>query len=94
MDFGNCLMMREKNLITSSLSLNLHSTANAYEVLCKSVPEIEHLVKKLSLIATFFHATAKRTSDLEKVGAKENLTVHRIPKYFEVKWSEIYRCSS
>ena len=31
---------------------------------------------------------AKRTSDLEKVGAKENLSVHRIPKYFEVRWSQ------
>ena len=66
----------------------VHSTANAYKDLCKSVPEIEHWVKKLSGIATFFHASAKRTSDLEKVGAKENLTVHRIPKYFEVRWSE------
>ena len=52
------------------------------------MPEIEHLVKKLAGIATFFHASAKRTSDLEKVGAKENLTVHRIPKYFEIRWSE------
>ena len=52
------------------------------------MPEIEHLVKKLSGIAKFFHASAKRTSDLEKVVAKENLTVHRIPKYFEVRWSE------
>ena len=51
-------------------------------------PEIEHLVKKLSEIATFFHVSAKRTSDLDKVGAKENLTIHRIPKYFEVRWSE------
>ena len=66
----------------------VHSTANTYKDLCKSVPEIEHLVKKLYGIATFFHASAKRTSDLEKVGAKENLTVHRIPKYFEVRWSE------
>ena len=66
----------------------VHSTPNAYKDLCKIVPEIEHLVKKLSGIATFFHAVAKRTSDLEKVGEKENLTVHRIPKYFEVRWSK------
>ncbi|CAB4031786.1 E3 SUMO- ligase KIAA1586-like isoform X3 [Paramuricea clavata] len=66
----------------------VHSTANAYKDLCKSVPEIDHLVKKLSGIATFFHASAKCTTDLEKVGAKEGLTVCRIPKYFEVRWSE------
>ena len=56
--------------------------------LCKSVPETGHLVKRLSGIATFCHPPAKRTSDLEKVGAKENLSVHRIPKYFEVRWSQ------
>lgn len=66
----------------------VHSTANAYKDLCKSVPEIDHLVKKLSGIATFSHASAKHTTDLEKVGAKEGLTVRRIPKYFEVRWSE------
>ena len=33
-------------------------------------------------------ASAKRTTDLEKVGAKDGLTVRRIPKYFEVRWSE------
>ena len=79
---------REKLDVNFSLLKSIcavHSTANAHKDLCKSVSEIEHLVKKL---ATFFHASAKRTSDLEKVGAKENLTVHRIPKYFEVRWSE------
>ena len=66
----------------------VHSAAHTYKDLYKSVPEIEHLVKMLSGIATFFHASAKRTSDLEKVGAKGNLTVHRIPKHFEVRWAE------
>ena len=71
------------------------SCISLYKDLCKIVPEIEHLVKKLSGIATFFHASAKRTCDLEKVGAKENLTVHRIPKYFEVRCSEFTAgCSS
>jgi hypothetical protein len=66
----------------------VHSSANAYKDLCKTVPEIDHLVKTLSGIATFFHTSAKRTTDLEKVGEKEGLTVRRIPKYFEVRWSE------
>ena len=44
-----------------------HSTANPYKDLCKSVPEIDHLVKKLAPISTYFHVSAKRTSELEKL---------------------------
>ena len=66
----------------------MHSTANAYKDLCKSVPEIDHLVKKLAEISTYFHVSANRTSELEKVAIVEGLTVHRFPKYFEVRWAE------
>ena len=66
----------------------VHSTANAYKDLCKSVPEIDHLVKKLAAISTYFHVSAKRTSELEKVAKVEGLTVRRFPKYFEVRWAE------
>ena len=70
MDFGNFLTMKEKNLMLLSPLLKsicvVHSTANAYKDLCKTVPEIEHLVKKLSGTGTFFHASAKRTSDLDR----------------------------
>ena len=66
----------------------VHSTANAYKDLCKSVPEIGHLVKKLAAISTYFHVSAKRTSELEKVAKVEGLTVRRFPKYFEVRWAE------
>ena len=66
----------------------VHSTANAYKDLCKSVPEIDHLCKKLAAICTYFHVSAKRTSELEKVAKVEGLTVRRFPKYFEVRWAE------
>ena len=60
----------------------VHSSANAYKDLCKSVPEIDNLVKKLSGILSHFHKSAKRTTELEKIGKKKGLTVRRIPKYF------------
>ena len=66
----------------------VHSTANAYKDLCKSVPEIDHLVTTMAVIAAFFHASAKQTTDLEKIREREGLTVRRIPKYFEIRWSE------
>ena len=66
----------------------VHSTANAYKDLIKSVPEIDHLVTTMAGIAAFFHSSAKHTTDLEKIGKREGLTVRRIPKYFEIRWSE------
>ena len=70
----------------------VHSTANAYKDLhanaCKSVPEIDHLVKKLAAISTYFHVSAKQTIELEKVAKVEGLTVRLFPKYFEVRWAE------
>ena len=67
---------------------SVHFTVNAYKDLCNNAPEIDHVVKKVSVIATFLHASAKRTTDLEQIGKMEGLTVRRIPKYFEVRWSE------
>ena len=66
----------------------VHSTASAYKDLCNSVPEIDHLVKKLAAISTYSHVSAKRTSELEKVAKVERLTARRFPKYFEVRWAE------
>ena len=59
-----------------------------YVSLCPSVPEIDHLCKKLAAICTYFHVSAKRASELEKVAKVEGLTVRRFPKYFEVRLAE------
>ena len=48
----------------------VHSSANAYKDLYTSVPEIDNLVKKLSGISSHFHKSAKRTTELEKIGKK------------------------
>ena len=66
----------------------VHSTTKAYKDLCKSVQEIDHLVKKLAAISFYFHVSAKRTSELEKVANVEGRTVRRFPKYFEVRWAK------
>ena len=49
----------------------VYSSANAYKGLCKCVPEIDNLVKKLSGISSYFHKSAKRTTKLEMIGRKE-----------------------
>ena len=68
---------------------SVHSTANAYKDLCNNVPEIDHVVKKVSGIEiSSCLNSAKHTNDLKQIGKMEGLTVRRIPKYFKVRWSE------
>ena len=65
-----------------------HSSANAYKYLYKCVSEIDNLVKKLSGISLYFHKSAKSTTELEMIGKNEGLTVRRMTKYIEIRWSE------
>ena len=48
----------------------VHSSALAYHDLCKNVSEVDTLIRKVSGISSFFHASAVRTAELEKY-AKE-----------------------
>ncbi|CAB3995665.1 Hypothetical predicted protein [Paramuricea clavata] len=44
----------------------VHSSALAYHDLCKDVSEVNTLIRKVSGISLFFHASAVRTAELEK----------------------------
>ena len=65
---------REKLHVTFPLFKSIcavHSTANAYKDLCKSVPEIEHLVKKLSGIKHFSMLPQSALLIWRKLGQKK-----------------------
>ena len=66
----------------------VHSSALAYKDLCKSVPEITHLVSTLSGLASFFHSSTRTTGELARVARESCLTLRRFPAYFEVRWTE------
>jgi len=66
----------------------VHSSDLAYKDLCKCVPEIPHLVTKLSSLSTFFHTSARRTADLNHVAEENAFAVLRLPRHFEVRWCE------
>ena len=66
----------------------VHSSALAYKDLCKEVAEVVTLIRKASSISTFFHASAARTTELEELAKEMGLKVRRLPKYFEIRWSE------
>ena len=66
----------------------VHSSALAYHDLCKNVSEVDTLIRKVSGISSFFHASAVRTAELEKCAKEQDLNVRRLPKYYEVRWTE------
>ena len=66
----------------------VHSSALAYHDLCKEVSDVDTLIRKVSAISSFFHASAARTAELEKYAKEQGLNVRRFPKYYEVRWTE------
>jgi hypothetical protein len=66
----------------------VHSSALAYKDLCRSVPEVPALISTLSGLSTFFHTSARKTTELHQVAEDNNLTIRRFPRFFEVRWSE------
>ena len=53
----------------------VHSSALAYNDLCKEVSEVDILIRKVSGISSFFHASAVRTTELEKCAKEKVLNV-------------------
>ena len=39
-------------------------------------------------IASFFHSSPKQTAELEKISQTASSPLRRIPKWFEIRWSE------
>jgi len=66
----------------------VHSSALAFKDVCKNVPEVRFVIGELSSLSTYFHTSARRTSDLQEVADENNLNVYRFPQYFEVRWAE------
>ena len=66
----------------------VHLSALAFKDVCKTVPEVRLVIDEMSSLASVFHMSARRTTDLQKTAATNNLDVHRFPQSFEVRWAE------
>ena len=61
----------------------VHSSALAYHDLCKNVSEVDTLIREVSGIFPFFHASAVRTAELDQHGKEQDLKVRRLQKYYQ-----------
>jgi len=66
----------------------VHSSALAFKDVCRDVPEVRFVIDELSSLSTYFHTSARRTTDLREIAEKNGLNVYRFPQYFEVRWAE------
>ncbi|KAL4084425.1 hypothetical protein QTP88_028247 [Uroleucon formosanum] len=66
----------------------VHWSNLAWKDVNSTVVEVSHIVNKLSGISAFFHNSALRTRELQQLSKENNLQLIRIPKFFQVRWTE------
>lgn len=54
----------------------------------EKVPTVKSTMDKLKQISAYFHVSAMRSSELEKVARENSTELIHFPKYFEVRWAE------
>ena len=64
----------------------VHSSFLCFNDLCKTVGGVDVLIKTMSGLPTYFHTSAARTAELEKIGKDNDLKICHLSKLFEVRW--------
>jgi len=65
-----------------------HRSNLAWKDTSNSVSEVQHLVLTLTGLSTFFHTSALRSRELENIAKVNDCKLLRIPKFFQVRWTE------
>lgn len=66
----------------------VHRSALAWEKMTSTVIEVKKMIELCSSISTFFHRSGLRTKELQQIAKDNNLSIIRLPKYYEVRWTE------
>ena len=67
---------------------SVHTSALAFKDVTKTVIEIKKTIETAGGILSFFHSSPKQTAELEKISQTASSPLRRIPKWFEIRWSE------
>lgn len=65
-----------------------HRSNLAWKDTSNLVSEVQHLVLTLTSLSTFFRTSALRSRELENIAKVNNCKLLRIPKFFQVRWTE------
>lgn len=66
----------------------MHRSNLAWESVGVSVREVNHIFQQLTSICSYFHKSGLRSRELRKVADEHGLKLLRLPKTFEVRWTE------
>jgi len=66
----------------------VHRSNLAWQSVSDSVAEVGHVFQQLIGICSFFHKSGLRTRELRVVACQNHIKVLRLPKVFEVRWTE------
>lgn len=87
------LLDKEMKAIDSKIPLikiwcAAHRAELVWKATSEEVGEISTLFSKLSSISSYFRQSGLRTAELEQIGKDNHLIVHKLPKIFEIRWSQ------
>lgn len=66
----------------------VHCSALAWEKLTQQVSEVSKIIETCSSISTYFHQSGVKTKELKLIAEKENIKFIKLPKYYDVRWTE------
>lgn len=65
-----------------------HRSNLAWKSVSESLRELKHIVVELVTISSFFHTSGLHTREFKNIAEEKNLNCMKLPKLFEVRWSE------
>ena len=65
-----------------------HRSNLAFESLQKDFVEVHRTITDVIALASYFHSSGCRTSEIMKLAADNDFNYRRLPKYFEVRFAE------
>ena len=66
----------------------VHRSNLAWESVTNSVKEVNHLFQELVWICSYFRRSGVRSRELRDIAAKNNFRIMKLPKLFEIRWSQ------
>ena len=66
----------------------VHRSQLAWQSVSASVVEIKHCFQNLVSLVTYFHTSGVRTRELKQMAKEKKMALNRLPKVFEIRWTE------
>ena len=76
------------NLPLLKIWCGVHRSDLAFTNVSKTIPEVHNVISDAVSLTTFFHTSGARTKELQETATLHKFSLRRLPKYFEVRWTE------